>query len=108
MNKLLAMRCRYFARANSDYRLPVPGSAGCAALEKFLRLLRLIVSEPSAAFRRLLPAVLELALDRLYPLLAERPAPDLKVPLFELLAAVLEHNWRYFFRWVEWQGVSVL
>ena len=56
------------------------------------------MSEPSAAFRRLLPSVLELVLERLYPLLAERPAPDLKVPLFELLAAVLEHNWRFFFR----------
>ncbi|XP_043246951.1 exportin-6-like isoform X1 [Amphibalanus amphitrite] len=87
-----------FGREDLARNMLEEGSAGCAALEKFLRLLRLIVSEPSAAFRRLLPAVLELVLDRLYPLLAQRPAPDLKVPLFELLAAVLEHNWRHFFR----------
>ncbi|KAG7492044.1 hypothetical protein MATL_G00010330 [Megalops atlanticus] len=74
------------------------GSVGCRVVEKFLKILQVVVQEPGQAFKPLLPSILSLCMEQLYPILAERSSPDVKAELFELLYQVLHHNWRYFFK----------
>uniref|UniRef100_A0A8C5QFR1 Exportin 6 n=1 Tax=Leptobrachium leishanense TaxID=445787 RepID=A0A8C5QFR1_9ANUR len=74
------------------------GSAGCHVVEKFLKILQVVVQEPGQAFKPFLPSILSLCMEQLYPIIAERPSPDVKAELFELLFQLLHHNWRYFFR----------
>lgn len=73
-------------------------SAGSRVLEKFLRILRLLAQQPGSAFKTLLPNIINFCLDKIYPLIAERSAPDIKTEFFELLHQLLLNNWRYFFR----------
>ncbi|XP_063286605.1 exportin-6 isoform X1 [Pelobates fuscus] len=74
------------------------GSAGCHVVEKFLKILQVVVQEPGQAFKPFLPSILSLCMEQLYPIIAERPSPDVKAELFELLFQLLHNNWRYFFR----------
>ncbi|KAM6962761.1 exportin-6 [Aplochiton taeniatus] len=74
------------------------GSAGSRVVEKFLRILQVVVQEPGQAFKPFLPSILSLCMDQVYPILAERSSPDVKAELFELLYEVVHHNWRYFFK----------
>lgn len=74
------------------------GSAGCHVVEKFLKILQVVVQEPGQAFKPFLPSILSLCMEQLYPIIAERPSPDVKAELFELLFQLLHHNWRYFYR----------
>nr|DBA19354.1 TPA: hypothetical protein GDO54_015205 [Pyxicephalus adspersus] len=74
------------------------GSAGCHVVEKFLKILQVVVQEPGQAFKPFLPSILSLCMEQLYPIIAERPSMDVKVELFELLFQLLHHNWRYFYR----------
>lgn len=73
-------------------------SAGSRVLEKFLRILRLLTQQPGSSFKTLLPNIINFCLDLIYPLIAERSAPDIKSEFFELLHQILLNNWRYFFR----------
>ncbi|XP_039630532.1 exportin-6 isoform X1 [Polypterus senegalus] len=74
------------------------GSAGCRVVEKFLKILQVVVQEPGQAFKPFLPSIISLCMEQVYPIVAERPSPDVKAELFELLYQVLHHNWRYFFK----------
>ncbi|CAH2307551.1 exportin-6 isoform X1 [Pelobates cultripes] len=74
------------------------GSAGCHVVEKFLKILQVVVQEPGQALKPFLPSILSLCMEQLYPIIAERPSPDVKAELFELLFQLLHNNWRYFFR----------
>ncbi|MGH0126135.1 UNVERIFIED_CONTAM: hypothetical protein FKN15_073535 [Acipenser sinensis] len=74
------------------------GSAGCRVVEKFLKILQVVVQEPGHAFKPFLPSIISLCMEQVYPIVAERPSPDVKAELFELLNQVLHHNWRYFFK----------
>uniref|UniRef100_A0A3P8XV62 Importin N-terminal domain-containing protein n=1 Tax=Esox lucius TaxID=8010 RepID=A0A3P8XV62_ESOLU len=74
------------------------GSAGCRVVEKFLKILQVVVQEPGQAFKPFLPSILSLCMEQVYPILAERSSPDVKAEMFELLYQVLHHNWRYFFK----------
>ncbi|XP_066990340.1 exportin-6 isoform X2 [Macrobrachium rosenbergii] len=67
-------------------------------VEKFLKLLELIVSEPGQSFKRFIPNTITLCMEHIYPFVSERASPEVKSPLFELLRCLLEHNWKYFFR----------
>ncbi|KAK3889634.1 hypothetical protein Pcinc_006379 [Petrolisthes cinctipes] len=67
-------------------------------LEKFLKLLELIVSEPGQSFKRFIPNTITLCMDHIYPAVSERTSPEVKGPLFELLRCLLEHNWKFFFK----------
>ncbi|CAB1341276.1 unnamed protein product [Coregonus sp. 'balchen'] len=73
-------------------------SAGCRVVEKFLKILQVVVQEPGQAFKPFLPSVLSLCMEQVYPIVAERSSPDVKAEMFELLYQVLHHNWRYFFK----------
>lgn len=74
------------------------GSAGCRVVEKFLKILQVVVQEPGQAFKPFLPSIIALCMQQVYPIIAERPSPDVKAELFELLFRTLHHNWRYFFK----------
>ena len=73
-------------------------SAGSRVLEKFLRILRLLAQQTGSSFKTLLPNIINFCLDQIYPLIADRSAPDIKSEFFELLHQLLLNNWRYFFR----------
>ncbi|XP_029431964.1 exportin-6 isoform X3 [Rhinatrema bivittatum] len=74
------------------------GSSGCRVVEKFLKILQVVVQEPGQAFKPFLPSIISLCMEQVYPIIAERSSPDVKAELFELLFQVLHHNWRYFFK----------
>ncbi|KAG7459781.1 hypothetical protein MATL_G00214320 [Megalops atlanticus] len=74
------------------------GSAGCRVVEKFLKILQVVVQEPGQAFKPFLPSIISLCMEQVYPIVAERSSPDVKAEMFELLYQVLHHNWRYFFK----------
>ncbi|KAG1658541.1 Exportin-6 [Nymphon striatum] len=73
-------------------------SSGIKVVEKFLNILQLIVREPGSAFQMFLPDTLKLCMSQIYPVVAQRPSPDVKIPLFELLYNILSSNWTYFFK----------
>ncbi|XP_040355641.2 exportin-6 [Ixodes scapularis] len=73
------------------------GSVGIRVVEKFLSLLQQIVKEPSAAFKVFVPRIIDLCMSEIYPIVAERPSPEVSQALFELLQEALVHNWRHFF-----------
>ncbi|ESO05119.1 hypothetical protein HELRODRAFT_111555 [Helobdella robusta] len=72
-------------------------SASHQIVEKFLQILTIIASEPGQTFKKFLPSILDLSLRQVYPLLAERQIPDVKVTLFSLFHSILKHNWKFFF-----------
>ncbi|XP_073218940.1 exportin-6 isoform X3 [Lepidochelys kempii] len=74
------------------------GSTGCRVVEKFLKILQVVVQEPGQVFKPFLPSIISLCMEQVYPIIAERSSPDVKAELFELLFRVLHHNWRYFFK----------
>uniref|UniRef100_A0A2K6FF62 Exportin-6 n=1 Tax=Propithecus coquereli TaxID=379532 RepID=A0A2K6FF62_PROCO len=71
---------------------------GCRVVEKFLKILQVVVQEPGQVFKPFLPSIISLCMEQVYPIIAERPSPDVKAELFELLFRTLHHNWRYFFK----------
>ncbi|XP_007891866.1 exportin-6 isoform X1 [Callorhinchus milii] len=73
-------------------------SGGCRVVEKFLKILQVVVQEPGQAFKPFLPSIISLCMEQVYPIVAERPSPDVKMELFELLFQILHHNWRFFFK----------
>uniref|UniRef100_A0A3Q3KKR1 Exportin 6 n=1 Tax=Mastacembelus armatus TaxID=205130 RepID=A0A3Q3KKR1_9TELE len=74
------------------------GSAGCRVVQKFLKILQVVVQEPGHAFKPFLPSILSLCIEQVYPVVAERSSPDVKAEMFELLYQILHQNWRYFFK----------
>ena len=46
-------------------------SAGARAVEKFLRILQLLVQEPAVSFKAFLPSIISLCMDQLYPILSD-------------------------------------
>uniref|UniRef100_A0A3Q3ACL7 Exportin 6 n=1 Tax=Kryptolebias marmoratus TaxID=37003 RepID=A0A3Q3ACL7_KRYMA len=74
------------------------GSAGCRVVQKFLKILQVVVQEPGQAFKPFLPSILSLCMEQVYPVVAERSSPDVKAEMFELLYQILHQNWRYFFK----------
>ncbi|XP_072916163.1 exportin-6 isoform X3 [Hemitrygon akajei] len=74
------------------------GSGGCRVVEKFLKILQVVVQEPGQAFKPFLPSIISLCMEQVYPIVAERSSPDVKLELFELLYQILHNNWRFFFK----------
>lgn len=61
---------------------------------RFLRILQLLVGEGVGGDRVIVPSVIQFAMKQIYPIVAERPAPDVKAVLFDLLFQLLLNNWR--------------
>ncbi|KAJ8245789.1 hypothetical protein GJAV_G00260340 [Gymnothorax javanicus] len=87
-----------FTRKQLAESMMQEGSAGCRVVERFLKILQVVVQESGQAFKSFLPRIISLSMEQLYPILAEHSSPDVKAELFELLYQVLHHNWRYFFK----------
>ncbi|PVD37542.1 hypothetical protein C0Q70_00136 [Pomacea canaliculata] len=66
-------------------------------IEKFLKILELIVVEPGSAFKAFLPQVISICMEQIYPIISPRQSPDIKNVLYELLHTLVANNWRYFF-----------
>ncbi|GFQ82242.1 exportin-6 [Trichonephila clavata] len=73
-------------------------SSGYKVIEKLLQLLQQVVQEPSSHFKAFLPSTINLCLCQIYPLIAQDPSSEVKLPLFDLLHKILLHNYRYFFK----------
>lgn len=73
-------------------------SAAHKVVEKFLKILELIVQEPGSAFKAFLPNVISICMDQIYPIIAQRPSPDIKQSLYRLVHELIMNNWRYFFK----------
>ncbi|KAF4514168.1 UNVERIFIED_CONTAM: hypothetical protein B566_EDAN019328, partial [Ephemera danica] len=71
---------------------------GPCVLDKFLKILQLMIQEPGQAFKQFVPSTITLCMDHIFPLVSERQCPDVKLALLELLAQVLLHNWKLFFK----------
>ncbi|TRY56086.1 hypothetical protein DNTS_017930 [Danionella cerebrum] len=87
-----------FTREQLAVSILQEGSSGSKVVQKFLKILQVVAQEPGQTFKPLLPSILSLCLDQLYPIVAERSCPDVKGELFELLFQILHQNWRYFFK----------
>ncbi|TSK87535.1 Exportin-6 [Bagarius yarrelli] len=74
------------------------GSAGSNVVEKFLKILQVVVQEPGQTFKPMLPSILGLCMEQVYPIVADRSCPDVKAEMFELLFQILHQNWRFFFK----------
>lgn len=74
------------------------GSAGSKVVEKFLKILQVVVQEPGQTFKPMLPSILSLCMEQVYPIVADRSCPDVKAEMFELLFQILHQNWRFFFK----------
>lgn len=73
------------------------GNVGIRVVEKFIRLLEQIVKQPGVEFKAFFCRVIDLCMNEVYPIVAERSSPEVKQVLFELLEQALLHNWRHFF-----------
>lgn len=47
------------------------GSAGCRVVQKFLKILQVVVQEPGQAFKPFLPSIISLCMEQVYPVVAE-------------------------------------
>lgn len=47
------------------------GSVGCRVVQKFLKILQVVVQEPGQAFKPFLPSILSLCMEQVYPVVAE-------------------------------------
>lgn len=47
------------------------GSTGCRVVEKFLKILQVVVQEPGQAFKPFLPSIIALCMEQVYPIIAE-------------------------------------
>lgn len=61
---------------------------------RFLRILQLLVQDPTGAENHSLPSIISFAMKQIYPAISERPAPDIKTVFYELLYLLLLNNWR--------------
>ena len=47
------------------------GSTGCRVVEKFLKILQVVVQEPGQVFKPFLPSIISLCMEQVYPIIAE-------------------------------------
>ncbi|KAL5473099.1 hypothetical protein EMCRGX_G027544 [Ephydatia muelleri] len=73
------------------------GSVGSKVIEKFLKILQLLIDNSGGQDRPFLPSIISFAMNQIYPSIAERSAPDVKLALYQLLFHLLLNNWRYFY-----------
>uniref|UniRef100_A0A4W4GM68 Importin N-terminal domain-containing protein n=1 Tax=Electrophorus electricus TaxID=8005 RepID=A0A4W4GM68_ELEEL len=87
-----------FTREQLAISILQEGSSGSKVVQKFLKILQVVVQEPGQTFKPMLPSILSLCMEQVYPIVAERSCPDVKTEMFELLFQILHHNWRFFFK----------
>lgn len=60
-------------------------------------MLQFMVKDPSTSFKKFLPDCLSVTLDHIYPILAQRTSPDVKIPFFQFVRDAVNFRWNYFF-----------
>ena len=60
-----------FTRQQLSETLHHESTAGSRVINKFLKILQLLVQEPAASFKAFLPNIIGLCMEQLYPILAE-------------------------------------
>ncbi|XP_059099703.1 exportin-6-A-like [Tigriopus californicus] len=74
------------------------GSSGMHVAESFLAILDFVVKEPNASFRKFVTDTLNLVINDIYPLVADKPTAEIKCSVFRLLYNILLYNMRLFFK----------
>lgn len=74
------------------------GATGSRLLEKFFKMLTLIVVQPGNSSKSLIPGMISLVLNQISPLLSQVLIPDLLTSFFEFLYQFLFNNFKYFFK----------
>jgi len=69
-------------------------------------MLQFMVKDPSPSFKKFLPDCLAVALDYIYPVLAQRTNPDAKVAFFQFIRDAVNFRWSYFFPGFLYQAPS--
>ncbi|XP_062586944.1 exportin-6-A-like [Saccostrea cucullata] len=82
-------------------------TASHRVVEKLFKISELIEQEPGSAFKAFLPNVISMCMDPIYPLITQRPLPDIKVSLYRLVHELMMNNWRYFFKGSVMKTISV-
>ena len=60
-----------FTRQQLSETLHHESSAGSRVINKFLKILQLLVQEPAASFKAFLPNIIGLCIEQLYPIIVE-------------------------------------
>ncbi|XP_076821839.1 exportin-6-like [Clavelina lepadiformis] len=71
--------------------------AGVRVVEKLLKILRMVIDDPGNAFKSFTPSIIVFAVQQIHPIVSQRPSPDVKGALFDLLHHLLLRRHRYFF-----------
>ncbi|XP_069921038.1 exportin-6-like [Oryctolagus cuniculus] len=61
------------------------GSTGCRVVEKFLKILQVVVQEPGQVFKPFLPSIIALCMGQVYPIIAEAFGQSFLQPDIHLL-----------------------
>uniref|UniRef100_A0A3Q3K7P5 Importin N-terminal domain-containing protein n=1 Tax=Monopterus albus TaxID=43700 RepID=A0A3Q3K7P5_MONAL len=64
------------------------GSAGCRVVQKFLKILQLVVQEPGQAFKPFLPSILSLCMEQVYLVVTE-VTTEIKLSLYPTIILLL-------------------
>lgn len=60
-----------FTREQLSETIVQESSTGSKVVEKFLKILQLLIQAPAASFKAFLPGIISLCMEQLYPILAE-------------------------------------
>ncbi|XP_067938254.1 exportin-6-like [Watersipora subatra] len=86
-----------FTKERISEILSEENQTGYRVIESFLKMLELIVQEKHRTFKALLPKIISICMDHVYPLVAPKASPEIKMPLYELIHELLDSNWKYFY-----------
>ncbi|RWS06375.1 exportin-6-like isoform X1 [Dinothrombium tinctorium] len=71
---------------------------GNRLMKKFFKIFSLIAQQPGAMYKALLPSMLSLALNQLYPQISQSSSPDVPKSFYQFLHNFLLNNFKYFFK----------
>jgi hypothetical protein len=77
--------------------LVAPDGGGNLGVVKFLQILAFFVQDRGKTFKRYLPEIVSLCIERIYPIVADLPTVTIRLALFGVLKHVMLENWRYFY-----------
>lgn len=85
-------------------------SSRLRAMDKLLQMLLLVVEQPGSTATVLMPAILNVSLDLVQPLLGQEKHladfSDVFISLFSLFDGILHHRWQYFYKSQVLRGFS--
>ncbi|XP_065579711.1 exportin-6-like isoform X1 [Artemia franciscana] len=70
---------------------------GSAILDLVLTVVGFAVKGASKDYKKLLPSILSLCMDNIYPAIFQRNGPEVKVQLLKVMTLILLYHWKFFF-----------